>query len=148
MKRDPARTGALAAVLAALGAYLGELLVPVGVLFAVMVADYISGMARAWVTRTLSSRIGLRGIVKKLSYLFAVAVGVVVDWVLQEALARAGLEAAGTYFVGLLVTVWLILNECISVLENVAGLGAPVPPFLLRLIERLKQNAGDHAEGK
>ena len=134
-------TGVLAAVLAAGIAYMQELIVPVIVLLCVMVADYVTGMARAWITATLSSRVGIKGIVKKLAYLFAVAVGIAVDWVIQSAAEKLGADFGGFYFVGLLVTVWLILNELISILENVSEIGAPIPPFLLRLIQRLKKTA-------
>ena len=37
--------------------------------------------------------------------------------------------------------IWFILNECLSILENVASIGVPVPEFLLRLIKRLKAGA-------
>ena len=137
-----------AAILAAGAAYMRELIVPVIVLLCVMTADYITGMARAYITKTLSSRVGVKGIVKKLAYLFAVAVGIVVDWIIQSAADKAGVDLGGLYFVGLLVTIWLILNELISILENVAEIGAPVPGFLLKLIQRLKKTAearGDEA---
>ena len=132
----------LAALLAAGLAYLRELLVPVLLLFATMLTDYITGMIRAWYTRSLCSKLGLRGIVKKLGCLFAVAVGVVVDWVLQAAWAKTGLGLEKSYFVGLTVTVWLTLNECISILENLGDMGTPVPRFLRKLIERLRRDSG------
>ena len=47
---------------------------------------------------------------------------------------------------GLLVTVWLIFNECISILENVAEIGAPMPPFLVKLIGKLKKTTEDKGE--
>ena len=47
---------------------------------------------------------------------------------------------------GLLVTVWLIFNECISILENVAQIGAPLPPFLVKLIGKLKKTTEDKGE--
>lgn len=140
--------GFLAALLAAGAAYLRELIVPVIVLLCVMLADYVTGMARAWITSTLSSRVGVRGIVKKLAYMFCVAVGIVVDWIIQSAADKVGVDLGGFYFMGLLVTIWLILNELISILENVSEIGAPVPGFLLKLIRRLKKTAeekGDEA---
>lgn len=140
--KDNWLTALLAALLAAALAYLRELLIPVLLLFAAMLTDYVTGMIRAWYTRTLCSRVGLRGIVRKLTCLFAVAVGVVVDWVLQAAWAKTGLGLEKSYFVGLTVTVWLILNECISVLENLADMGTPVPRFLRKLTERLRRSSG------
>jgi toxin secretion/phage lysis holin len=141
-------TGVLAALLAAGAAYLRELMVPVIVLLCVMIADYISGMARAWVTKTLSSRVGITGIVKKVGYLFVVGIGIVVDWIIQSAGTKIGIDMGGVYFVGLLVTIWLILNELISILENVSEIGAPVPEFLIKLIRRLKKTSEEKgAEG-
>ena len=37
-----------------------------------------------------------------------------------------------------MVIVWLVINELISILENVAAIGGPVPGFLQKLIQRLK----------
>ena len=42
------------------------------------------------------------------------------------------------FLIAAIVIVWLIINELISILENVAAIGAPVPEFLLKLIRKLK----------
>lgn len=132
-------TGLLAAILAGCAAYLRELIAPVIILAVVMLSDYITGLARAWVTRQLSSRIGVLGIIKKVGYLFVVGVAIVIDFVIQYAAGKAGLDFGSVYFFGLLVTIWLILNECISILENLADIGVPLPAFLVRLVKRLKK---------
>ena len=139
--KDTVYTGLLAAVLAAGAAYFRELVVPVIMLVIVMLADYTTGMTRAWVTKQMSSRIGVLGIVKKVGYMFVVGVAIVVDLVIQYAAAKAGLDFGNGYFFGLLVTIWLILNECISILENLSDIGVPLPGFLLKLIKRLKKSA-------
>ncbi len=136
----------VSAIIAAADAYFRELMFPVLILAGVMLLDYISGMARAWASKELSSRIGVLGIIKKLLYLFAVAVAVVVDWVIQTAAAKAGIDVGGMYLFGLLVTIWLILNECISILENISELGVPIPAFLQKMIERLKQTTENEGE--
>ncbi len=130
--------GVTVTALAAVGAYFRELGFPLVLLIAVLSLDWASGMAKAWFTRTLSSRTGMRGIVKKLCYMLAVAVAVIVDFVIQLAAERTSIDLTGCYFCATLVMVWLILNECISILENAAAIGVPVPEFLLRLIKRLK----------
>lgn len=139
--------GLIALVFAGAGAYFHELLAPVIVLGIVMIVDYISGLARAWIGATLCSRVGVLGIIKKIGYLFAVAVAVVVDWVIQTAAAKAGLALGGFYLFGLLVTIWLILNECLSVLENLAAIGVPLPAFLVKVVKKLKQTTEDKGEG-
>ncbi len=103
-----------------------------------MILDYISGLGKAWVTHTLSSRLGLIGILKKIGYLLVVCVGMVVDWVLNSVLTGTGVTAWSSCFVGLLVIVWLIINELLSIIENTAQMGVPIPGFLRKLVERLK----------
>lgn len=136
----------VAVTLAGAATYLRELAVPVIVLAGVMIIDYISGIASAWVKRELSSRVGIIGIVKKLAYLLAVAVAIVVDWVVQTAAVELGVDFGGFYFFGLLVTIWLVLNECISILENLSEIGVPLPAFLLKIIEKLEKTVEETGE--
>ena len=142
----------IAAILAALGAYLRQLAAPLLVLIVVMVLDWISGISSAWKRKQLDSRIGLVGIIKKVGYLLIVAVGMVLDYLIQMLGGEFGLSLEGTYFIGLVVIIWLIINECISILENTAEMGAPVPPFVQKLLERLKRHteeiAGETEEKK
>lgn len=138
--------GTVSAALAALSAYCGELIIPLAVLLAAMIADYISGMAKAWTSAQLSSRVGIVGIVKKLSYLLIVCAGMGVDWVIATAAAAAGIDLGVTYFVGLLVIVWLVINELLSIVENVAAMGVNVPGFLLKLIAHLKRHVEEKAD--
>ena len=104
-----------------------------------MVLDYISGISAAFVNRELDSRIGILGIIKKVGYLLIVAVGMTLDYLICLLGARFGLTLEDRFFMGLLVTIWLVINECISILENTAATGAPVPPFVGELLNRLKR---------
>jgi toxin secretion/phage lysis holin len=130
----------LAAILAAVGAYMQQLAGSLLVLLAVMVLDYISGISAAWVNHQLSSRIGLIGIVKKVSYLLIVFVGMALDYLIFLLGQKFGVQINDSYFVGLLVIIWLIINECISILENADEMGLPVPGFVKKLLARLKQH--------
>lgn len=135
----------LAGMLAGVAAYFQQLVAPMAVLLAVMVLDYISGISAAWITRQLSSRIGIMGIVKKVSYLLIVAVGMALDYLIAMLGERFGADLHGAYFVGLLVIIWLIINECISILENCDEMGLPVPAFVGALLKRLKQHTEEVA---
>lgn len=128
----------ISVVLGALASYFNVLLIPVLVLVAVMVIDYATGMTSAWKSGELESKTGLIGILKKVSYLVLVAVGGVVDYLISTGLAAANVEISITYCCGLIVTVWLIINELISILENLAELGTPIPKFLVNVVHRLK----------
>lgn len=137
--KEKALKGAFTVALAAVGSYFRQLAVPVILLAVVMVLDYATGLASAWIGRRLSSRSGLIGIIKKLGYMVLVAVAAVVDWVIQISAEQAGITVALPSIFALLTTIWLTLNECISILENLHEIGVPVPPFLLAVIQRLKK---------
>ena len=146
--------GLITAVFAGAAVYFRQLLGPLVVLAIVMVADYVSGMAAAWATGTLSSRAGVIGIIKKVGYLFAVGVAIVVDYVINGAAQSAGVDLgslAGFHVFGLLVTIWLVLNECLSILENLNEIGVPLPGFLIAIVKRLRKSTeakGDDEAGK
>ena len=55
-----------------------------------------------------------------------------------------------TAVVGAGVAIWLIINEIISVMENLAAIGVPGFPRLSKLLERLKNTVskGDNADEK
>lgn len=59
----------LSAAIAAFTAYMGVLAVPIIVLMAMMIIDYLSGMAAAWTEGGLSSKVGAWGILKKVGYM-------------------------------------------------------------------------------
>ena len=101
MKNENSVIAILAAAGGALCSYGAKLVVPLAVLLLVMVADYVSGMAKAWSTGTLCSRIGLRGILKKLGYLALVGVAGVVDWLVRYGLAQTGVEVTFQFLVDL-----------------------------------------------
>ena len=124
--------------LGALAAYFNVLLVPLTILIVVMIIDYATGMTSAWKSGELESKTGLIGILKKVSYLVLVAVGGVVDYLISAGLAAANVEISITYCCGLIVCVWLIINELISILENLSELGTPIPKFLVNIVRRLK----------
>lgn len=139
--------GIVASVCAAVGVYFKQLAFPALLLFLAMALDYASGMAKAWMQRELSSKVGLMGVIKKLCYMLGVAVAVLVDMILQIGAEQMSLNLDGCYFCAILVIVWLILNECISILENIDKIGVPVPDFLMSLVKRLKSNTEQKGGG-
>lgn len=137
-------TGAIAAAVA----YFNVLLIPIIVLCVVMAFDYITGVIGAWHKGELSSRAGWYGIVKKVCYLFAVAVGMVVDYVCISALAQVHVDVGAVHLFGMLVIVWLILNELLSILENLDKIGVPLPKWLKIIVDKLLNKVDNSAKLK
>ena len=131
---------------AAITAYFGVLAIPIIVLFCVMICDYITGLTSAFVGGKLSSAKGWRGIIKKACYLIAVAVGIVVDYILSQTLMQLHIESGTIFYFGLLVTIWLILNELLSILENLSEIGVPLPEWLRKAIEKIATKVDEKGE--
>ena len=99
-------------------------------LLAFIVIDYGSGVIAAYIRHELSSKVGFIGILKKTMYFFVVAVAHCVDVA----------TGAGGVLQGIAVG-FLIANEGISILENCARCGIPIPERLIRALEQIKDKA-------
>lgn len=138
--------GVFTVAMAAFAVYFNALAVPLVILVIMMVIDYITGMVSAWINKDLSSREGITGIVKKICYMALVAVAMGVDWLMYCGISAAKITAAYDMWFGLLVAIWLIINEMISILENLSKIGVPVPQFLNKVVQRLKVSVHKESE--
>ena len=146
MKEDTAKV-LIAALSAAIWSYFRVIFAPIIILIVVMVVDYISGVAAAYINHELSSKVGLIGIVKKLSYLALVVAGCSIDYLISVLGAQLTGAEISIKAVGLVVVCWLIINELISILENVARQGGPVPPFLAGILVHLRETTEKQIPG-
>ena len=127
--------------------WLGILAVPVFLLVGCNVIDYLTGLVAApYRTEQVSSYKGIRGIIKKVCMWLLVLVGAWVDILLQYAVQVAGLSLAIPFVVATVVAVWLVVNEIISILENMIDIGVKMPPFLLPIIKNIRQQVEDVAD--
>ena len=100
----------------------------------VMIAlDYISGVIKAVHQRQLSSEIGFKGILRKITILLVIAAANII----QEALV-------GETAVREMVIMFYIANEGISLLENVSSISARIPEKLKNILFQLR--GGDKNE--
>lgn len=122
-----------------LSSWLGVLAIPVYVLVACNVMDYITGLAAAHRrNQKVSSYVGVLGIAKKVCMWLLIGVGAVVDWLLMYCGSQLGFEIHLPMLAASLVAVWLIVNEVISILENIGDIGVPLPGFLTKIVQGLK----------
>ena len=123
---------AIDSIAGAIGALLGFLFGEITGLFlallAFMALDYITGIIIAVINRMLSSKTGFKGLAKKLLILVFVALGHIID-----AYILGGTPAAMSA-----VMLFYTANEGISIIENAAALGLPVPRKLREIMEQIK----------
>ena len=119
----------------------------VWILIAFMTIDYITGlicgaMGKSEKTENgyLASKTAFQGLMKKILIIIVVIVAALLD----EAVRRgAGIQFDAT--VGA-TCLWFIASEGLSVLENVAQMGIPVPKILLKILEVMKDKGNGSEE--
>lgn len=119
----------------ALGGFIGWFLGGMdGFLYALIafaVIDYITGVLCAISDKTLSSEVGFKGICRKVLIFTMVGIGNILDiYVLGE---TGVLRTAVIFF--------YLSNEGVSLLENAAHLGLPIPEKLKEVLEQLHNRA-------
>lgn len=113
----------------AIGFLFGEVTGLFWALIAFMALDYVTGIINAVLTKTLSSAVGFKGLAKKFVILVFVAVGHIIDTYIL----------GGTPALMSAVILFYLANEGISIIENAAKLGLPVPKKLVEIMEQLKE---------
>ena len=128
------------AIGSALSSVLGILYIPVLLMVACNVIDYITGLlaAKNRSDGTISSYKSIRGITKKVAMWILVVVGAIVDALLKYASETLGFQLPFTFLVACIVAVWIVCNEIISILENLIDIGITVPAFLMPLVKNIK----------
>ena len=115
----------------AIGGFIGWLLGGFdGFLYALIafaVIDYITGVMCAISDKKLSSEVGFKGICRKVLIFVLVGIGNLVD---MYVLGEAGVLRTAVIF-------FYLSNEGVSLLENSAHLGLPIPQKLKSVLEQL-----------
>ena len=130
---------AFAAIGGGLGWFFGEMDGFFYALIAFVVIDYLTGVMCAILDKTLSSNVGFRGIFRKVLIFVMVGIGHVID----TQLCGSG-DARRTA-----VIFFYISNEGVSLLENAAHVGLPVPEKLKDVLAQLHdrtENKEDNEE--
>lgn len=136
-------------VISAIMDLLGILAIPVFLMVGCNMIDYITGlMAYKYREEQISSYKGMRGIIKKVCMWLLVVVGAMVDALIRYAISTMGLSIQIPFIVATLVAVWIVVNEIISILENIIDIGVELPPFLLPIVKRIKKEVEEVGEDK
>jgi toxin secretion/phage lysis holin len=112
----------------AIGYFFGGWTMALSILLTLVVIDFFTGWLASGVEGKLSSAVGFKGIVKKVFIFVLVVIGNFVDQL-------TGMNSA----VMNAVIFFFSANEILSIIENAARVGLPVPSFLKKAVEIIKQ---------
>lgn len=117
------------------------------VLIAMMTLDYVTGLMTGMMgvsSKTdggkLSSRAAFDGLMRKIMIFLVVILSVLVDLSVQYGAGVTFNAVTGA------TCLWFIASEGVSVLENAAEMGVPIPGILRRALEVLKDGSEDEEE--
>ena len=123
-------------IFTAIGGYIGYFLGGfdglIYALVAFVVIDYITGLMAAIIEKKLSSDIGFRGIFKKVLIFTLVGIGHIIDFHLIE--KGSAVRTAVIFF--------YLSNEGLSIIENAAKVGLPIPEKLRVVFTELRKEDG------
>jgi toxin secretion/phage lysis holin len=136
-------------VLSAVFSCLGILAIPVALMIVSNIFDYITGLiATKFRNQKVTSYKSIRGIYKKVCMWLLVGVGAMIDALIKYASDQVGISFHLNFLVASIVAVWIICNEIISILENVVDIGVNIPPFLLPLVNSIKDQTEKKVEAE
>ncbi len=96
-------------------------------LVALVILDYVTGVLKAVYTKTLSSAIGFKGLIRKIVIFIVVATAVIVQSVVGDAIPLREI-----------VIIFFVCNEGISLLENASEF-IPIPDKLKETLIQLRE---------
>ena len=129
---------AFAAVGGWLGYFLGGCDGLLYALLAFVVLDYITGIMCAVADKKLSSEVGFKGICRKVLIFLLVGIANVLD---VEVLKTGSVLRTAVIF-------FYLSNEGLSLVENAAYLGLPIPEKLHKVLEQLHDRSFDEKDGE
>jgi toxin secretion/phage lysis holin len=123
---------------------INELMIIIFILF---VLDYITAIIGAIKSGSVSSKVGTKGIYKKLGLIIVLILSIVIDFVGNYAKVNSpNLEMLNIFDFSpatFTTTLWMIGNETISIVENLIKMNVAVPKVLIKIFEKLKLIAGN-----
>lgn len=135
------------AILSGLMSIFGILAIPIFLMVGCNVIDYFTGLVAAkYRDEEINSYKGIRGIVKKICMWLLVLIGSWIDILINYAVEYVGAGFKLPFIVATVVCIWIVVNEIISILENMIDIGVPMPPFLMPLVKQIKSSVENVAD--
>lgn len=128
-------TTTVKAVAGAIISFLVGLHTAIKLLLIAMIGDILTGLTRSVIAGTISSETARVGMTRKSVMLIVVAMS-------ETASIISGITAptpwGDMWTLGALVACYYAVAEAISIVENVKSCGVPVPQFLVKMLEKLR----------
>lgn len=99
------------------------------------VVDYLTGTLKSRIIKSVSSTIGIVGIVKKVCYWILIGIAFFISFLLTQLGKKININLEFVMLFGWFTLTCLIINESRSIIENLIEIGINVPTFLKNGLE-------------
>lgn len=103
------------------------------ILVLLITIDYITGFIKGISVKELSSEIGSKGLIKKAAIFIVIILAHQIDIIVSNETPL--FKTMTCYF--------YISNEGLSIVENLAALGVPLPNFIISVLKKIKKDSNN-----
>lgn len=141
----------VSAIVGAFFSFFGILAIPIALLVPCNIIDYFTGMHAAKLRgEKISSKVSIEGIYKKVSMYILIFVGFGIDCMISYVTSTLHIAMKFPMLFAAMVASWLVINELISITENVEETGVKIPILspILKFIKKKIEKTIDNDEIK
>jgi toxin secretion/phage lysis holin len=115
--------------------------------FLLMIIDYITGLMAGAIKEGLTSRKATKGIFKKVGIITLLVFGFILDAAFHYIAAEGfNFDLPFNMPIGIVVSVWVVITEAISICENLDRVGVPIPKWLVKILARTRDKFEQYNE--
>lgn len=114
-------------------------------LLVLVLTDIATGFIAAWYNKEINSKVLRRGLINKIFYIIFIWLGVLADNVVLDTTGNYITISGHIILLRNVIVAYLMLEELVSVLENAAKMGLPVPKWLRSVLQQVSDVANSSA---
>lgn len=105
----------------------------------IMTCDYATGIIKSLVKHNYNSSVAVKGIIKKLGYVFITIGAMGAD----TALYYYSQQETPVFYLTTTICIWLITNDFLSTILNIEAMGVKMPKVITDYIKKIRGDKDD-----
>jgi len=102
--------------------------------------DLATGLAKAKIHHNVNSGTGYKGFWRKISLIITLAFGICLDFFMGYIESLGIFPVSFSLPIGLTIGLYITINECISICENLSACGVKMPKFITNALKNTQSN--------
>ncbi|HPF82605.1 MAG TPA: phage holin family protein [Bacilli bacterium] len=124
--------------------FFNSLSIPLLLLIITNIIDIITGLLKSLhINENITFKKLIWGLIKKFSMYLLIIIGYIIDIIIIYTVENFNIAITNQNIFESLITIWLILDELLSILKNFMILEVPMPNFLIKIVKKLKNKIDD-----